>query len=345
MILFLVSLAACSKPTETLVPTSIDKMESIKPQIDKLSPEERDLFIKYMARHALANALGGYSGAGANSIPQGITIGQAIENQREFIEKQQLRLKELRAKRQQWQLEIKVDEFTDQKRYFASIQEESEMGSGFLHVGCFPSGIEVKLSTGKYIGEGDVHKNVKYRVGGNTYVVTTMKSSKEFVYENNSESDFLKSLMSGERIIIELTSYDYSTSSAKFSLKGAESAIGKVLDACKDKNIHAPKSDATSPSDIKIDTLIAQLADKDQESFVQVAIAIKVEDQNERAKIIEKNQKIRSAILSLISKKNYKDLSDDSGKEKLANEVKTVVKKESGVLPKTILFSNFVVHR
>jgi hypothetical protein len=108
---------------------------------------------------------------------------------------------------------------------------------GFIDVRCFPSGIEVKVSTGKYIGDSVIYRgNVKYRVDNDTAVVTKMNpTSGEYVFENDKDSKFLKALMAGKKIIVELTSYNYETSSATFSLNGAAPAISKVLALCKDR--------------------------------------------------------------------------------------------------------------
>lgn len=240
VLIFVIALGACSKPTDTVVPTSIDKMESIKPQIDKLTSEEKDLFSQYLVRHTLGNAMGGMFGIKTDPIPEGITIGKAIDEEREFLKQQSELLKKLRAKREEWQFESTTDQFTDEKKTFALIMDEMDGGKGFISVGCFPSGIEVKVGAGKYIGgnafSNAIPNNVKYRVDSNNYVVTTMNpTSKEYVYENDKDSKFLKALMSGKRIIVELKSYDYDTSSASFSLNGAEPAISKVLALCKDR--------------------------------------------------------------------------------------------------------------
>ena len=93
----IVSLCACSKPTDTVVPTSIDKMDSIKPQLEKLTTEERELFSKYVLRHTLGAAMGGLFGIKAEPIPEGITIGKAIDEQRDFLTKEKLREAEEKA--------------------------------------------------------------------------------------------------------------------------------------------------------------------------------------------------------------------------------------------------------
>lgn len=227
VLIFVIVLGACSKPTDTVVPTSIDKMESIKPKLEKLTPEEKDLFRSYLSDH--------------NTIPEGLTIGEAIDEERNYLKKKESELmalqEQLRSLKEDWRFETIVDKFTDEKKAFASISALEDGERGFINVGCFPSGIEVKVSAGKYIGDSRIFReNVKYRVDNNTSVATKMNpTSKEYVYENDKDSKFLMALMSGKKIIVELTSYNFETSSASFSLNGAEPAISKVLALCKDR--------------------------------------------------------------------------------------------------------------
>jgi hypothetical protein len=245
---FVVALSACSKPTDTVVPTSLDKIGSIKPQIEKLTPGQQKLFGQYVLRHTIGSAMGGAFGIKAEPIPEGITIGKAIDQEQEYLKKEEEYLKKLqaqtdellkktRALREDWQFESTTDKFTDEKKAFASINNKEDGKDGFIIVGCYPTGIETKVSAGKYIGGSETyHNNVKYRVDNNKFAVSKMNpTSKDYVYEDDKNSVFLKALVSGKEIIVELTSYDGSTSTASFSLNGAAPAINKVLDLCKDR--------------------------------------------------------------------------------------------------------------
>ena len=84
---FVLVLGACSDPKGTILPTQIDKMETIKPAMEKLSGDERQLLAAYVTRHTLGTAMGGLFGIRADPIPEGMTIGKAIDEQREFIAK------------------------------------------------------------------------------------------------------------------------------------------------------------------------------------------------------------------------------------------------------------------
>lgn len=81
----LLMLAACGDPKNTPLPAELDKMESIKPAMGKLTPEERELAAAYIARHTIGAKLGAvFGGKEGPGIPPGMTLGQAIEEQRKF---------------------------------------------------------------------------------------------------------------------------------------------------------------------------------------------------------------------------------------------------------------------
>lgn len=87
-LLLLLVLAACSGPRDTPLPKDISKMESIKPAMEKLSPEERELVASYIMRHTVGTAFGSAFGIKTEPIPDGMTIGKAIDEQRGLVEKQ-----------------------------------------------------------------------------------------------------------------------------------------------------------------------------------------------------------------------------------------------------------------
>jgi hypothetical protein len=78
-------IAACGGPKDTPLPRDLEKLESIKPAMEKLSPEERELAVGYIMRHTIGAKLGGlFGGKEAPGIPEGMTLGKAIEEQRKF---------------------------------------------------------------------------------------------------------------------------------------------------------------------------------------------------------------------------------------------------------------------
>lgn len=78
--LFAVFLASCSNPKDTQVPSSVDSIESIKGSLEKLTPEDRELFAGYVMRHTIGSAF-----SQEKTAFGGISIGRAIEEQRTFI--------------------------------------------------------------------------------------------------------------------------------------------------------------------------------------------------------------------------------------------------------------------
>ena len=86
--LLLIAVTACSGPRDTPLPKDISKMDSIKPAIEKLSQDERELVAGYVMRHTIGATFGAAFGVKADPIPDGMTIGKAIDEQRGFVEKQ-----------------------------------------------------------------------------------------------------------------------------------------------------------------------------------------------------------------------------------------------------------------
>jgi len=84
-LLCLIVLTACSGPKDTPLPRELDKMESIKPAMEKLTPEERELAAGYIMRHTVGSKLKGlFGGKEGPGIPEGMTLGKAIDEQRKF---------------------------------------------------------------------------------------------------------------------------------------------------------------------------------------------------------------------------------------------------------------------
>jgi hypothetical protein len=83
-------LAACSgDPHDTRVPTDISKWRSsVKPSLLKLTHEEKTLFSMYAIRHSVG-APEGHIGSQSNPIPEDMTIGKAIEEERSYTVKEQ----------------------------------------------------------------------------------------------------------------------------------------------------------------------------------------------------------------------------------------------------------------
>jgi hypothetical protein len=60
-------------------------LDSISVSLKKLTPEEQQLFAGYFMRHAIGAKMGGLFGLKAAPIPEGMTIGKAIDGQRAYL--------------------------------------------------------------------------------------------------------------------------------------------------------------------------------------------------------------------------------------------------------------------
>lgn len=84
---FALALVGCGNPHNTQVPTKIEDLATIQASVDKLTPDEKQLFAGYVVRHTIGASIGALFGgkAPATPIPEGTTIGSAIEEQRQFM--------------------------------------------------------------------------------------------------------------------------------------------------------------------------------------------------------------------------------------------------------------------
>lgn len=90
-------MTGCSDPRSTPLPDDVTKLEGIKPHLEKLKPEERELLTAYLMRRAMKGTMFGAM-AGTTDAK---TIGEAIDNQRSFkasAEKQAAEEAALKAK-------------------------------------------------------------------------------------------------------------------------------------------------------------------------------------------------------------------------------------------------------
>ena len=82
-ILLVAAALGCSNPKNTKIPRDLSQLQTIKPSLDKMTEEERAVFASYMMTR-LMRKVPGTEGTG-NPIPEGMTIGKAIEEQRAFL--------------------------------------------------------------------------------------------------------------------------------------------------------------------------------------------------------------------------------------------------------------------
>jgi len=80
-------LVACSNPLNAPVPKDLGNMESLKPAMEKLKPEEKELLAAYVVRHSVGAVFGKAFGVQPEPIPEGMTVGKALDEQRAFVER------------------------------------------------------------------------------------------------------------------------------------------------------------------------------------------------------------------------------------------------------------------
>jgi hypothetical protein len=93
-------LVGCGDPHDTKVPADISKWhDAVKPSLQKLTPDEQALFAQYARRHAILADEVGLHGDKADPIPEGMTVGQAIADQRNYIALQQAKESKEKARK------------------------------------------------------------------------------------------------------------------------------------------------------------------------------------------------------------------------------------------------------
>jgi len=79
-------LVACEDPHDTKVPADISMWRNtVKPSLQKLTPDEQALFTQYVRRHTILPDEIGLNGDRVDPIPDGMTLGNAIEEQRNYL--------------------------------------------------------------------------------------------------------------------------------------------------------------------------------------------------------------------------------------------------------------------
>jgi hypothetical protein len=99
-------LIACSNPKKVEIPQDLQSWESdkdFKKAVDKLSEDDKKLFLSYIFRTQMSSAFGG------KGLEKGTTIGNALDIQRawqEELEKEEIRKKALREELLKKQVEV-----------------------------------------------------------------------------------------------------------------------------------------------------------------------------------------------------------------------------------------------
>lgn len=89
----MVMVVGCSKPTDTVIPSDINKWDTeLAPAAKKLSEEDRKLLASFVMRVKVGQAFGKGEG-----IPFGMTVGEAIAEQKKWAEAQRIKAEEEQA--------------------------------------------------------------------------------------------------------------------------------------------------------------------------------------------------------------------------------------------------------
>lgn len=97
-----IALAACSKPTETIIPSDTSKWDTeLAPVVKKLPEEDQKLFVGYITRAKMSELFS----KGGSVIPLGTTVGTAIAEQKKWETEQLAKAEEERALKEKLQKE------------------------------------------------------------------------------------------------------------------------------------------------------------------------------------------------------------------------------------------------
>lgn len=102
-------LIGCSNPKDEVIPPDLNEtsMQELAEKVKDLSEEDKTLLTGYIARSEMSKAFGG------DSAPAGTTVGEAIENQKQWqaqMEEEE-RLKAEKAKKLKAEKDAKIAEF------------------------------------------------------------------------------------------------------------------------------------------------------------------------------------------------------------------------------------------
>lgn len=76
--------ACTSDPKQTVIPARTQDLPQIQGQVKRLEDGERKLLTGYILRHTFSRGMDNID-QGQTYVPEGTTIGQAIEEQKQFV--------------------------------------------------------------------------------------------------------------------------------------------------------------------------------------------------------------------------------------------------------------------
>lgn len=110
-----------------------------------------------------------------------------------------------------------------------------------------------------------------------------------------------------------------------------EAADGDTPDAQVQAKSESDKHDRQPPVFVPLEPFTVNLADKDQDRYLQVGLTFEVADEKTSEEIKTYMPAIRNAVLLILSHKNSQDLLEVAGKEKMAEEIRRGAARAMGV--------------
>lgn len=135
-----------------------------------------------------------------------------------------------------WVYSEAVDEFTDEKKIVA-LTKAVDGGDGTLAVTCFPgNSFQFVVDLGLYVGWDilmDSEEYVRYRVDDGAVKEVSLPNNGTKIFYNGHDSGIVHDMANGkDRIVIEVTNYNFEKERAIFSLEGMGQSAKRVIDFC-----------------------------------------------------------------------------------------------------------------
>lgn len=124
----------------------------------------------------------------------------------------------------------------------------------------------------------------------------------------------------------------YMKKKAAAAAAAAEADGGEVAEETHDKGKgEHGKGEHGTPTFVPLEPFTVNLADKDQDKYLQVGLTFEVSDAHVAEEIKGYMPAIRNAVLLILSHKKSEDLLEVEGKEKMAEEIRTNAARAMGL--------------
>ena len=132
-----------------------------------------------------------------------------------------------------WTFDEWSDDITDEKRALAASWTSDRKSIGVVCFGSSPDRLEVKAGFAAYLDSEFERVRVTMRIDKQAPVTMSWWAVKgNYAYTSDDAVRVARMLLSGERLVIRATDYEFASHTHKFSLEGAAPLIRRVLSAC-----------------------------------------------------------------------------------------------------------------